>query len=619
MLDNIRTALALGLPNILRVVIYRLGLRLRCHPVTRLSAPAIQGPFFEAARAPLTELPAVTNWQSAGKLFSRWPVRCTQIPPNWLCNPLTGVRFPDAQRPWWRIPDFDARAGDIKVIWELSRFDWVLAFAQRTQRGDHAALEQLNTWLADWCQHNLPYLGPNWKCGQEASLRVLNLACAALVLQQSAGDALASLKTLLITHLQRIAPTVSYAMAQDNNHGTSEAAALFVGGIWLDRLGEARGKRWAKRGRTLLENRVRRLITQDGTFSQYSLNYHRMMLDTLSFTQLWCIRMAEPAFSKVFLQRARAATRWLYELIDPSCGDGPNIGANDGARLLQLADTDYRDYRPTVQLAAALFMHQRAYAAVGAWDVPCRWLGIDTDLPAAPPRQGLWADDGGFAILRRNEAMAVLRYPRFRFRPNQADALHLDLWVNGLNLLRDAGSYSYNAQPDWTAYFMGTQSHNTIQFDKRDQMPKLGRFLFAAWLKAKNVSYLADDSKAQYQARAAYRDRWSANHDRSLTLEPGLLAVQDRLSGARSAVLRWRLYSDAWQIDTVTDSQRTRYRIHNPQGHSVTLCASTPVVRCEIVQGYESLYYLEKTPIPVIEIEFSIKDKVQIWTEYRWQ
>lgn len=49
--------------------------------------------------------------------------------------------------------------------------------------------------------------------------------------------------------------------------------------------------------------------------------------------------------------------------------------------------------------------------------------------------------------------MAMLRYPRFRFRPSQADALHLDLWLEGRNLLRDAGTYSYNTESAWLSYF----------------------------------------------------------------------------------------------------------------------------------------------------------------------
>jgi len=74
-------------------------------------------------------------------------------------------------------------------------------------------------------------------------------------------------------------------------------------------------------------------------------------------------------------------------------------------------------------------------------------------------------------VLRHGPAMALLRYPRFRFRPSQADALHLDFWVSGENWLRDAGSFSYNTEQRWLNYFPGTVAHNTIQFDGRDQMP----------------------------------------------------------------------------------------------------------------------------------------------------
>ena len=83
--------------------------------------------------------------------------------------------------------------------------------------------------------------------------------------------------------------------------------------------------------------------------------------------------------------------------------------------------------------------------------------------------------------------MAMLRYPRFRYRPGHADALHLDLWLGDRNILRDGGTYSYNAERKWLNYFSGTQSHNTMQFDDLDQMPRLGRFLFGDWLKTSSL------------------------------------------------------------------------------------------------------------------------------------
>ena len=87
------------------------------------------------------------------------------------------------------------------------------------------------------------------------------------------------------THLCRIAPTIRYAIAQDNNHGISEAAALFIGGTWLVKMGNLVGQRWADMGRYWLEDRALRLIGPQGSFSQSSLNYHRMILDTFCIVE----------------------------------------------------------------------------------------------------------------------------------------------------------------------------------------------------------------------------------------------------------------------------------------------------------------------------------------------
>src|SRR3546814_7985904 len=80
---------------------------------------------------------------------------------------------------------------------------------------------------------------------------------------------------------------MSYAVAQANNHATSEAAALFIGGSWLAANGSRAGESLVRRGRQHLEKQVARLVEEDGSFSQYSLNYHRVLLDTLSIVEIW--------------------------------------------------------------------------------------------------------------------------------------------------------------------------------------------------------------------------------------------------------------------------------------------------------------------------------------------
>lgn len=607
-LTLLRTALALGLPSIARVVAYRMGVRLGVNPVRRIRAAVPEGPFFTDKSSDIAPVavPPVADWQNYARLFGHWAVAIGNSPPDWLANPLTGQRVPDPGRMWWQIPDFDPQVGDIKLVWELSRLDWVLAFAQRARNGDTAALQRLNDWLADWCRHNPPYRGPNWKCGQEASIRVMHLAMAALMLGQT-QQASSALRELMHLHLQRIAPTLSYAIGQDNNHGTSEAAALFIGGSWLQALGQPEGARWARLGRRWLEDRALRLIGEEGSFSQYSLNYHRVMLDTFSMAEVWRRHMRLPEFSAGVQWRLQAATGWLHRMINPINGDGPNVGANDGARLLPLTDMPYRDCRPSVQLAMVLFAGQRAFAEAGVWDHPLHWLGLPLPQAVALPAGSRQAADGGFAVLRRGPVMAMLRYPRFRFRPSQADALHLDLWRGGDNLLRDAGTYSYNTQAHWLNYFGGTAGHNTVQFDERDQMPRLGRFLLGDWLQTAQIEDLCE-APATTDFAAAYRDGLGASHLRRVSLRDTNLRVVDEVAGfARKAVLRWRLAPGRWTLDgcRLTDGVQT-----------LTVQASVPLVRCELVEGWESRHYLEKTAVPVLEIE--VQQAGILTTEYRW-
>lgn len=609
-----RTFWALGFANILRVGRYRLGVKIRINPVQFLRDSVPNGPFFLPAQTNiLVDVPAVIAWQTSAFLFSYWPISLTDAPPDWLANPLNGQRIQGANRNWWMIPDFDSVEGDIKLVWELSRMDWVLAFAQRSRQGDAVALNRLNEWLADWCTHNPPYKGPNWKCGQEASIRVMHLSMAALILGQATSTTL-GLLDLIRLHLRRIEPTVQYAMAQDNNHGTSEAAALFIGGSWLVALGLHEGEKWASMGRSWLENRAARLIGLQGSFSQYSLNYHRVLLDTFCMVEVWRRHLNLPSFSMQWLDRAMVATEWLRHMVNEVNGDGPNIGANDGARLLQLTNSPYRDYRPTVQLAMALFAGKRAYSHSGPWEHALQWLGVSSPQDIAPAPKSYVAHDGGFAILRRGTIIALLRYPRFRFRPSQSDALHLDLWLRSDNVLRDGGTFSYNTEPQWLNYFGGTASHNTIQFDGRDQMPRISRFLFGDWLKTKYMLPFAQEDSVMRIA-AGYCDRQGVCHLRHVSLHEASLKVIDEVRGFdKRAVLRWRLIPCDWWLQESPEGPRLLGGVTGELSLSVT--ANVPITRCELVQGWESRYYSEKTTLPVLEVE--IEQAGTMTTELHW-
>ena len=590
---KLNTARLLGLTNVFRVLLYKAGLRTGTHPVCRIRSASPTGPFFETPTSKIEGANLYSQQIRTPQLFGWLESPLADAPPDWHRNALTGQRAELTALNWWRIPDWDPSVGDIKGIWEASRFDWALTFAQRAMLGESVAITELNQWITDWCQNNPPYRGINWKCGQEASIRVMHLAMTAVILNQ-AQAATPGLLNMIETHLKRIAPTISYAVAQDNNHGTSEAAALFIGGTWLARHGNHSGERWALMGRRWLENRVHHLIEADGSFSQYSLNYHRVMLDTLSMVEVWRREFDEKEFSAGFRERARAASNWLRAMIASQSGDGPNLGANDGARLLPLTSAAYNDFRPSAQMASVLFQQQRVCEGTGIWDAPLHWLHVPPVEQVAPSPGSEIFDDGGYAVLRQGRAVAIMRYPRFRFRPSHADALHLDLWIDGENHLRDGGSFSYNTDQVWLDYFPGTASHNTIQFDRRDQMPRLGRFLFGDWLTARDVQPIVQ-TESRISFAAGYTDAWGNKHRREVSLGAETLEVKDEISGTfKTAVLRWRLKPGAWLLDGNRVSEGKT---------SLQIEASTPIESIALVDGWESRHYGRKTVVPVLEVQ----------------
>ena len=607
---KLRTVTKLGVLEVLTVVFYRLMIKLGIHPACLIEGDNPAPPFFDDSRLSVLAVAPVALWRDRGRLFSHIDISLGDAPPDWLANPITGKKIEPNLLPWSQISDFDDKTGDIKLIWEQSRMDWVIAFAQRARNGDHKSLLRLNTWLMHWLENNPTYFGANWKCGQEASIRVIHLCTAALILGQDQRPLL-GLQRLIRLHLRRISPTIHYAIAQNNNHGTSEAAALFIGGSILAGGGCIDGERWQEQGRRWLENRTERLIERDGSFSQYSLNYHRMLIDTLSISELWRRKSHAPAFSSNFYNKAALATSWLYQMIAPNSGDGPNLGANDGSRLLQLTDSTYRDFRPTVQLAMTLFLDRPAYKAKGLWDNHLTWLGVPKPKGHILEYSNCDFDDGGFKILRSGNAMVLFRFPRFRYRPSQADALHVDLWVGGNNLLLDAGSYSYNAIPDLSEYFSGTSAHNTIQFDSRDQMPKLSRFLFGDWLKTSQVTTISG-SENGVECLAGYADSKKAKHVRKIYLESHRLLVTDDVEGfKKKAILRWRLPNVSWKVESNSEC------VFASDGENSLMISSTvPIKASRLAEGWTSLFYLSKELISVLEVEVS--DAGRLSTEYRW-
>jgi len=581
-----QTALALGLFNLFRVFKYRMGVKTGLNPVQKLSAQLPKGYFFsQSGQSEQINIPVKSTLTAFG--YFKYPL-VGQFP-NWFYSPLTQHTFQNVEKPWYQIPDFDEKVGDIKGIWEASRFDWLIDLVlQECKARNGQALVELDLWLNDWCNNNPAYLGPNWKCGQEASIRVMHIISALIGLGKI-NQLNNNISSFIEVHLKRIEPTIDYAIAQDNNHGTSEAAALYIGGAFLNNNKPSpQYEKWQALGEKWLVNRANKLIMEDGGFSQYSINYHRVMLDSYCLAEIVCQKLNLKPFSKSLYTQLQKATDWLYVLTQAN-GDVPNLGANDGAKLIPVSQTDYRDFRPTVQLASTLFYKHSYYQDLGTYDQSLDFFHIhklEKENFKLPSRNQIF-NESGLITSKNDNFFIAFKLPKFKFRPSQCDGLHLDVWFKGQNILRDGGTYSYNSSPKDLDYFSGVASHNTVEFDKHQQMPRLSRFLFGAWLTPKNLTY------KPYEFGCGYQDYWQCEHHRKVLLTDNQIKVVDNISGfQQQAILRWRLQPDHWVLNNniLTNG---KVEIILEAEHSISI---------HLTEGEESRYYYQKTKLPVLEI-----------------
>jgi hypothetical protein len=519
--------------------------------------------------------------------------------------------------------------GDLKLAWEPARFGWATVLARafyvsRDERYAEAFWNQLGTFLAT----NPPYRGPNWISAQEAALRIISWTFSWSLLREAESTTparSAALAQAIAAHAERIPPTLVYARSQNNNHLLSEAAGLVTAGTVLP--DHPRSKKWIALGQKWFNRGLEKQIDGYGEYSQHSANYHRLMLQL----SLWLLSLEKSSrssllrgaiFSPLARKNLARASHWLASMLDSKSGGMPNLGANDGAYILPLTVCPFADYRPVVQSAARAFLQYDIES--GAWDEMSLWFGN-------PPVGRTFEADHYLADnLRGRESWAYLRTTRFASRPGHADLLHLDLWWRGLNVARDAGTFSYNADPPWDNPLTAAHVHNTVTVDDRDQMTRASRYLYVDWANAFAKTEIAADETVLRRVTAhhtGYR-RLGVEHYRTVSVfSDERWQVEDRLTSRyhdlHAVRLHW-LVPD-WKWESEERDSGIGIRLKSPEGWvTLNVSCNAPVQMCvarggnlvygqgevEPFDGWFSPTYDQK--FPALSFAFNVESKLPV-------
>ncbi|MCJ7730085.1 MAG: heparinase II/III family protein [Sedimentisphaerales bacterium] len=531
--------------------------------------------------------------------------------PDWFLNPQTG-RHISTDKHWSETAFFDPNVGDIKFIWEPSRFAWAYTLVRAysvTWLEKYA--DKFWSLFESWVENNQPNRGPNYACGQECAIRLMAM-CFALYGLAAARASSVERKIKLITaiavHAERIEKNIDFAISTRTNHSLTEAAGLYTTGLLFPEFKDS--TRWAELGKKVLTREGLRQIYADGSYIQHSMNYHRLMLQDY----LWVMRLGElngDSFRKEIVSRVTNAVEFLYENQDSDSGEVPNYGANDGSLIIPLNSCDYNDFRPVIQSCWFLVKREKLYEN-GPWDEDLMWL-FGQNASAKPAvkkqRRSMSFSSGGYYTLRGKESWLMCRCHSYRDRVVHVDPLHVDLWADGVNLLRDSGTCGYfmPEEPQLEYYFKSIWAHNTVIVDVASPLKLVSRFTWWPLPKSKLLKFSTEGTCGEWQGEnlAYCRSPWKVAHRRHIVFEEDRWEITDEIMGRgkHSVELRWQVAKEA----QVICSEPHLIQLSLPEGWRLEVNNSgqmdAVLLRAEPNAGYESPFYGCKVPSATLSVK----------------
>lgn len=500
---------------------------------------------------------------------------------GWNYSPKTEKLAP-TDKHWSKISDLNSDFGDIKWIWELNRFTFAYDLTRAyIYTDDSMYVEKFWDLFDDFIENNPLEIGVNYKCSQEMSFRTNAWIFALFHFinhPASTENRVINMLKCISHYGEHIYKHINFSVESvKNNHSISEAATLSVIGNTFDFLPNS--KKLFEKGSKILEKEINWQIKDDGTFIQHSHNYHRLVLQNLSwhFTSMSSVNKS---ISKIIKDRANRSINYFMNVITES-GEVPNYGMNDGSYIMPLTEREYKDYRPVLQCInyqlnnELLFNDENVNELLLLLNNAVNLSTVKTKIFTS--KDYVLNKSGGYHTISSGKFKVFVKSKSYSERPGQADMNHVDIWYNNKCLFSDAGTYSYNDTDKILNYFNGTSSHNTVLINDENQMLKGSRFIWFNWSKSKDPQVIQSDNEITIKVELINYNQY--RHIRSITLSKETVIIEDQVINEKGldtdVKLQWltplsallnehnsiMIDQDNWKLD-ITSNQKSNTQVY---------------------------------------------------------
>jgi hypothetical protein len=457
----------------------------------------------------------------------------------WLGDPVSGEAWPGVDTYCFAIEYRRAmKRGDVKYVCELNRLQFLHPVAAEIARtGDVSLIRWVFRLLASWADANPPFRGINWISGIELALRLVSLA----LLVAAAGPT--NLEVTERVLVRRLVAAHGYwlyrypsSFSSANNHLVLEGLGLYIAGTVASDLPGA--KRWAHRGRNILEEEISKQILEDGVGAEQSPTYQSFIMEALAFAIILASGIGTP-LNPTVLDRLALGARHLLWLLDDG-GAAPAIGDNDETRVI--AQPPDREPRYVASIVAAIAgITGQPTLAPGHRDPHLRDVLFNPPKAARSRRDGICTFPvGGYTAIR--DRIGGHRYHLvFDHGPlgylslsahGHADALALWLTVDDQPVFIDAGTYLYYSAGSVRRQLRESAAHNTVLVAGVSQSRASGAFTWANKATGRLLSWSPWPRWSATGEHDGYLRSFGVRHVRTIEKGKHGIIIRDRLDGA---------------------------------------------------------------------------------------
>ena len=381
---------------------------------------------------------------------------------------------------------------DIKIPWELSRFQHVIWLGQAYWfTGDEKYTDEFISQILDWVENNPYPYGVNWSSTMEVSIRVVNWLWGYYYFRNSrmfTEEILTVFVKSLLQHGKHILGNLEIYYTSrgplKTNHYLSNLLGLVYLGILFPEFREA--QRWLEVGIHGLEQEIFRQVMEDGVDFESSTNYHRLVTEIFMSAYLLS-RLNGIKFSDPFMSQLEKMVEYIMYITKPN-GSVPLIGDNDNGRIHRLKvwknkDHEWVDFRYLLAIGGILFgRNDFIIAAVDQWEEAFWFFGENTFNYMNPIIenyvQNLTLESrsftkGGVYVLRHGDYYILIdagTNGQMGYGGHaHNDIFSFEYYSGGRTWIVDPGAYTYTFDYDLRQRFRSTAYHNTIVVSEQEQ------------------------------------------------------------------------------------------------------------------------------------------------------